>query len=205
MNRVILSPAKYVQGPHVLNDLASLVMHLGTRALVIIDKTISEKVNIDFSDSVFKKIELFSGECCYEEIERLGLLVKEKSIDVVIGVGGGKVIDSAKAISHLQNIAVVVCPTAASSDAPTSALSVVYKQSGEFLEYLPLRKNPDLVVVDSHIIAKAPTRLLVAGIGDALATYFEARVNYQYQRTTMAGGIPSLSAFTLAKLAYETL
>ncbi|NMU26692.1 iron-containing alcohol dehydrogenase, partial [Vibrio parahaemolyticus] len=79
-------------------------------------------------------------------------------------------IDSAKAISHLQNIAVVVCPTAASSDAPTSALSVVYKQSGEFLEYLPLRKNPDLVVVDSHIIAKAPTRLLVAGIGDALAT-----------------------------------
>ncbi len=205
MNRVILSPAKYVQGPHVLNELASLVMPLGNKALVIIDKTINEKVSIDFSDNVFKKIELFSGECCYEEIERLGLLVKEQSIDVVIGVGGGKVIDSAKAIGHLQNIAVVVCPTAASSDAPTSALSVVYQPSGEFLEYFPLRKNPDLVVVDSEVIAKAPTRLLVAGIGDALATYFEARVNYENQRITMAGGIPSLSAFTLAKLAYETL
>lgn len=55
MNRVILSPAKYVQGPHVLNELASLVMPLGNKALVIIDKTINEKSVLIFQTTYLKK------------------------------------------------------------------------------------------------------------------------------------------------------
>lgn len=61
-------------------------------------------------------------------------------------------------------------PTIASTDAPTSALSVIYTEAGEFEEYLIYPKNPDMVVMDTAIIAKAPVRLLVAGMGDALST-----------------------------------
>lgn len=79
-------------------------------------------------------------------------------------------------------------PTIASTDAPCSALSVIYTDEGVFSEYLLLPKNPDLVLVDTDIVSKAPARLLVAGIDDALATYFEARACLRANALNMAGG-----------------
>jgi glycerol dehydrogenase len=60
-------------------------------------------------------------------------------------------------------------------------------------------------VVDSEIIAKAPSRLLAAGMGDALATFFEARAVAASNKTAMAGGNTSLTALALAQLCYDTL
>ncbi len=205
MTRIILSPSKYIQGENIINELPNLISYLGNNALVIIDKYIYENIPIDFKHSIYCKVEVFSGECCLNEINRLTALANEKSINIIIGIGGGKTIDTAKAVSYTLNASVVISPTTASSDAPTSALSVIYTSEGEFQKYLILRKNPDIVLVDSNIIANAPTRLLVAGIGDALATYFEARINHQHKNITLAGGIPSLAAFTLAKLSYDTM
>lgn len=88
----------------------------------------------------------------------------------MVGIGGGKTLDTAKAIGYYQKLPVVVIPTIASTDAPTSALSVIYTEAGEFEEYLIYPKNPDMVVMDTAIIAKAPVRLLVSGMGDALST-----------------------------------
>lgn len=72
---------------------------------------------------------------------------------------------------------VIICPTVASTDAPCSALSVVYTDEGVFQEYLFLKRNPDVVLVDTAVIAASPLRLTVAGMGDALATYFEVRAH----------------------------
>ena len=99
----------------------------------------------------------------------------------------------------------VLIPTIASTDAPTSALSVLYTEQGEFAEYLIYPRNPDMVVMDSAIIAKAPVRLLVAGMGDALSTYFEAQACFDAQATSMAGGKSTLAALSLARLCYDTL
>lgn len=205
MKRVTISPSKYIQGPGIIDELVENISYLGNNALVIVDRYIYDNLNINLQHDIYKTIEVFSGECCFDEINRLVSIVKQMSIDMIIGIGGGKTIDTAKAVSYAQKIPVVISPTAASSDAPTSALSVIYTPEGEFQEYLLLRKNPDVVLIDSNIIANAPTRFLVAGIGDALATYFEARVNYQRQNITLAGGVPSLAAYTLAKLAYDTM
>ncbi|MGL4603581.1 MAG: glycerol dehydrogenase, partial [Iodobacter sp.] len=68
-----------------------------------------------------------------------------------------------------------------------------------------LPKNPEIVLVDSDIVAKAPARLLVAGMGDALATYFEARATARSGHLAMAGGMPTQAALALAKLCYQTL
>jgi len=100
---------------------------------------------------------------------------------------------------------VVNCPTAASSDAPCSALSVVYSEDGEFETYLFYKRNPDLVLVDTSVIAKAPPRLLTAGMGDALATWFEAKTVIEARKTNQVGGATTISAQALAKLCYETL
>lgn len=75
-----------------------------------------------------------------------------------------------------MNVPVAIAPTIASTDAPCSALSVIYTDAGEFDRYLLLPHNPNMVIVDTQIVAGAPARLLAAGIGDALATWFEARL-----------------------------
>jgi glycerol dehydrogenase len=99
----------------------------------------------------------------------------------------------------------VNCPTVASSDAPCSALSVIYTDEGVFQEYRFYRKNPDLVLVDTQIIAQSPPRLLVAGMGDALATWFEAKTCAEGHVKNMRGGASTRSALTLAELCYHTL
>ncbi len=94
---------------------------------------------------------------------------------MVVGIGGGKMLDIAKAVAFYAELPLCVCPTAASMDGPCSAISVLYHEDGSFDRYLMLEKNPDLVVVDTNVVAAAPLRMTVAGMGDALATYFEAR------------------------------
>jgi glycerol dehydrogenase len=100
---------------------------------------------------------------------------------------------------------VVNCPTVASSDAPCSALSVIYSDEGIVQGSRFYRKNPDLVLVDTQVIARSPPRLLVAGMGDALATWFEAKTCVDGHVRNMRGGASTQSALALAKLCYRTL
>jgi glycerol dehydrogenase len=96
-------------------------------------------------------------------------------------------------------------PTVASTDAPTSALSVVYTDEGVFEEYVFVPHNPDLVLVDTQLCANAPFRFLVSGMGDALATWVEARATAEARTSTMAGGMPTMAGLALAKLSWDTL
>jgi glycerol dehydrogenase len=84
-------------------------------------------------------------------------------------------------------------------------LSVLYTEEGVFQEYRFYRKNPDLVLVDTQVIAQGPPRLLVAGMGDALATWFEAKTCVEGHVRNMRGGSSTQSALALAKLCYDTL
>ncbi|TKB50260.1 glycerol dehydrogenase [Ferrimonas sediminicola] len=207
MENIILSPGKYVQGSGAIRRIAS---HARGRALVVADELvvglIREAVQASFDDRTLKvAFEPFGGECCKGEIERLQQRVAQSGCEVIIGAGGGKALDTAKAVAHFTHLPVVMVPTIASSDAPCSALSVIYTDKGVFDEYLLLPKNPDVVLVDTDIISRAPTRLLVAGMGDALATYFEARAAAQGQALNLAGGVPTNTALALAQLCYQTL
>lgn len=116
--------------------------------------------------------------------------------DVILGLGGGKTIDSAKAIGAQLALPVGILPTIASTDAPTSALSVIYSDEGVFERYLFYKKNPELVLVDTAVIANAPTRLLASGLADALATWIEGRSVISRLGQTMAGGLPTLLQVT---------
>lgn len=210
MDKIIISPSKYVQGANVLESIGQYVKPLGNKVLAIADGFVTELVGVTVSTSCEKadvalQMTEFVGECSRPEIERLMDIAKEYGADAIVGIGGGKTLDTAKAIAFYNNIPVVVVPTIASTDAPTSALSVIYTPEGEFSEYLLYPSNPNMVIMDTQIIAGAPTRLLVAGMGDALSTYFEARANGISGKATMAGGAPTRSAQALAKLCYETL
>ncbi|MCS3404884.1 MULTISPECIES: glycerol dehydrogenase [Pantoea] len=210
MPKIIQSPAKYIQGPNAAMSFGQYAKNLADRFFVIADDFVmnmaGDKVLSGLAEhDVTCHAERFSGECCRAEINRLMTLAEQNGCRGVIGLGGGKTLDTAKAIAWYLKLPVVVIPTIASTDAPTSALSVIYTETGEFAEYLIYPKNPDMVVMDTTIIAKAPVRLLVAGMGDALSTWFEAKACYDSGATSMAGGKSTAAALSLARLCYETL
>jgi glycerol dehydrogenase len=150
-------------------------------------------------------VQPFGGECSLAEIERVKTAARQHDARTIIGAGGGKVLDTARAVAGDLGLPVVTCPTVASSDAPCSALSVIYTDQGVFQEYRFYRKNPDLVLVDTQVIAHGPSRLLVAGMGDALATWFEAKTCVAGHVKNMRGGASTQSALALAELCYRTL
>lgn len=209
MLKVIASPGSYIQGPGEMSRLYSCCMKLGCKkAYIIIDKFIHD----NYKDTVIAGFgaagacfdsSVFGGECSESEIDRHCASAGE--CDVIIGIGGGKTLDCAKAAAYRLQRQVIIVPTAASSDAPCSRLSVLYNDDGSFDKYLPLPKNPDIVVVDTEIISCAPARFLSSGIGDALATYYEARACRRSGAVTMAGGKCSETAITLARLCRDTL
>ena len=124
---------------------------------------------------------------------------------VVVGIGGGKVLDTAKAVAHYAALPVVVAPTTASSDAPCSALSVVYHEDGSLDMLLHLKRNPDVVLVDSGVIVTASPRLFAAGMGDAMATYFEMRACYRNDQLNHIGRKITLTAEAIAAKCAEVL
>ena len=210
MAKIIIAPSKYIQGANEMQNIAKYASTFGQKPFIIADDfvmnltrpTIESSFQHSGSDLHF---DIFQGECSKAEIERLQKIYEAKNCDMVIGVGGGKTLDTAKAISYYANCPVAIVPTIASTDAPCSALSVIYHEDGSFSEYLILRQNPNMVLMDTAIIAKAPTRLIVAGMGDALATYFEARACHASNAIVLTGAYPSDTALTLAELCYETL
>src|SRR5690606_4975009 len=152
--KIFISPKKYIQGAGVLSLLGEEVAKIGVTPFVLSDSTVwgitGSTVEESFQASNTSYIyEEFTGEASNTEIERLTKIGKDKKADVVIGLGGGKTIDTAKAVGDALGIAVVVAPTTASTDAPTSALSVIYSDDGVFEGYKFYTKNPDLVLVDS--------------------------------------------------------
>ena len=202
-------PGRYVQGKDARLRLGRELSRYGKRGLVICDAFVHEHMLSDFEpsmrDGVDVTIEKFGGECCDEEISRLAGLATQSDCAFLVGLGGGKTLDTAKAVAHETGLPVAVVPTIAATDAPCSALSVIYTAAGEFKRYLVLPRNPDMVLVDTQIVADAPARLLVSGMGDALATWFEAESCMKKYAPNMTGDAGSMSAYALARLCYDTL
>ncbi len=210
MARIFNSPAKYVQGPDALAELARYTEALGSSVLAISTASgierVGAKIKAGFAESSASvAFEPFNGECSDAEIDRICAAATAAGADVIAGVGGGKVLDTAKAVAYKLGVPVAICPTIASSDAPCSALSVIYTEEGVFDRYLFLPSNPDIVLMDTTVISASPVRLTVSGMGDALATYFEAQASVDSEADTCAGGKATSAALALARLCFETL
>lgn len=220
MRKALICPTKYVQGEDELLNLGYFVQTYGKSALLIahpddvkrvkeqLDET-EKNFNITFVESGF------GGQCSRQEVARLQELAKEKNCDCTIGLGGGKAIDTAKCVAEGDNL--IIVPTIAATDAPTSHSAVLYTPDGAFDDYAYFKQSPSVILIDTKVVANAPTRFLVSGMGDALSTYFEARANVQ-SFTKVNAGLPcgfregkcpeakgTNAAFVLAKACYESL
>jgi glycerol dehydrogenase len=205
-------PGKYIQRAGEMARLSEHLTRLGENAFVLVDSFVLDKMGAELRASLAQGgpahvVDRFGGECCAEEIERVGAAAKGAGADIVVAVGGGKTADTAKAAACDIGARIAIVPTIASTDAPCSAIAVRYSANGVYQESMFLPRNPDIVVVDSAVIARAPVRFLVAGIGDALSTWFEARSNLDTRSPNLIGkGFPiPLAGVAIAKTCHDIL
>jgi glycerol dehydrogenase len=216
------APGRYIQGYKELDRLHRHVAWFGRRFLVITTQgrldSLKQTLSASFdAERTQLHYAIFSGEVTRQEIQRLTASISALECDGVIGVGGGKVLDAAKAVANQAKVPLCIVPTIVSNDAPTSSLSVLYTEAGAFDDVLFYERSPDVVVVDTWIIAQAPVRLLVAGMGDALSTYFEARTCVESHRDNFLGNAgvglkdggggakSTLTSMAIAELCYRVL
>ena len=205
-----VSPKRYIQGKNVLKEIAAFTHAFGSKPCMILSRGGEERFGKIIQNSFKEKgidvcILIFAGECTEKEVDRLAGLAREADCDYMIGAGGGKVMDTAKLVAVKLALPVVICPTIAATDAPTAGRAVLYSEEGVSLRTLQLPGSPDLVLVDSEVIARAPVRLLVSGMGDALATYFETSACLATSAKNPAGGYTTVAAAALAESCFNTL
>ncbi|MDR6208253.1 glycerol dehydrogenase [Paraburkholderia graminis] len=211
MLRTMGFPGQYLQGPKALLELGSLLKKMGfRRPLTLCDAFVSDMVWPSVAAAIAdaglagERI-LFPGECTKPTINALSVEAAAHEPDVIIGLGGGKTIDSAKGIAANLDTAVVICPTIASNDASTSRLIVLYDEAHRVAGVEYLKSNPVAVVVDTEIIAQAPARFFAAGIGDTVSKKFEAAQCKSAHGNNSFGTPPLDTALLLANAAYDTL
>jgi glycerol dehydrogenase len=210
MHFTFLAPRKYVQGRNLLREAGEHISKVGKRPLVLWDGRVKallgERMLAGFKAAALEAADLeFRGDSTRAEAARVAQAAKDRSADVIVGVGGGKTLDTAKAAAASAGTKMVSCPTMASTDSPTSSFTVWYDEAGVCQGFESWGVNPDLVLVDSQVIAEAPVRAFAAGMGDALSTWVEAEVVHSTRGLNLAGGRATLVAMAIARLGYDTL
>lgn len=205
-------PSIYIQGPGALASIAGCVKNITSRPGIsaIVDPFVLplfEALNKDMEadGAPGMMLHAFSGECTHEEINRLVAEIGNDTCGVVIGAGGGKALDTAKAVSSAIDVPLVIVPTIASSDAPTSRISAIYDENHKIIAVPRLRRNPDAVIVDTSIILSAPRRFFVAGIGDAITKKFEVSDAGSAGIANFFDGAQTMLAGLLADNCYDII
>jgi glycerol dehydrogenase len=207
---ILKSPSLYIQGAGELANIGQYVKKIGHNFFLLCSENSYKRIAATIEPSLEGadrtcRFFAFGGQCSKAEVARVERACAEAGCDVVIAAGGGKTIDTGKAVADNLGLPVVVVPTIASNDAPCTGLAVIYNEEGVVVKVQFPKRTPDVVLVDSAIIAKAPVRLFAAGIGDALATWFEARAAHASGAKSLARGKCSETALAMARLCYDIL
>ncbi|KXS40699.1 MAG: glycerol dehydrogenase, partial [Candidatus Frackibacter sp. T328-2] len=206
MHLVMASPNRYIQEKEILRQAGEHIAPLGKKALLVGDETTLAVIRESLTASLNKedieyKEEVFGGEVTKKEARRIAKLAEDEGFEVIIGIGGGKVIDTAKAAAAFVDYPLVVVPTIASNCAPWTPLSVFYNDQGEFEEYIIFQYSPTLVLVDTKIIAESPIDYFKAGIADTIVKWYEAKASSANKEKN----IPTQAALNVAKQCAQTL
>lgn len=181
MEDLFLGPKRYVQKPGALAEAAAAIRAFGRRPLVLADETVEAIVAPVLAPACPAQglapfFLRFGVECSPAEIERVAAAARAEGADVIVGTGGGKALDTARAAAGRLGLPLVALPTSAATCAATSTLSVLYE--GGIRTGLIDGKAAELVLVDSAVVAAAPARLIAAGIADTLAKWSEGKPTY---------------------------
>jgi len=153
------------------------------------------------SDLIIVDTVLYGHDCTYANIDRLAELAKELKVDMIFGMGGGKALDTAKGAADRAKLPIFTFPTIASTCAATTALSVVYKEDGNFDSFYYFDRPARHAFIDLQIIAKAPWKYLQAGMGDTIGKFFECHFSARGDKLTHSSALGR----EISNMCYEPL
>ncbi|WP_413200372.1 iron-containing alcohol dehydrogenase family protein [Nostoc piscinale] len=190
LSALAIAPAKVIRGSGILSAAPEEIALLGSRPLIIAgNQTLALTQNT--LQPILEQQQLhtaqasYGADCSEATLKSLRKAAKEHKADMIIGVGGGKALDTAKLVAFQLQLPMVTIPTSAATCAAWTALSNVYSETGAFLYDVALSRCPDLLILDYDLIATAPKHTLVAGIGDAIAKWYEASVSSGHLQQTL--------------------
>ncbi|MEJ5174537.1 MULTISPECIES: oxidoreductase [unclassified Erwinia] len=177
--QVVVGPANYYSHPGALlrlddfyhqEQLSRAVWIYGERAIAATHPFLPESFSLPGARHL-----PFGGHCTDPDLIALAQAAGEDR-QVVIGVGGGALLDTAKALARRLDVPCVAIPTIAATCAAWTPLSVWYNSAGQASHYEVFNDANHLVLVEPEIVLRAPVEYLLAGIGDTLAKWYEAVV-----------------------------
>lgn len=179
---LLIAPTRVLRGEKCLSNSGQAIARLGQCPLVVAGNKTLELIQ-PYLQPIFSQYGLkathasYSPDCAESSLAILKEKVAADRADFIMGVGGGKALDTAKLLAHQCQLPIVTIPTSAATCAAWTALSNIYSEEGAFQYDVSLNRCPDLLILDYGLIRTAPKRTLVAGIGDAIAKWYEASVS----------------------------
>ena len=203
--RILGAPRRYVQGPGAIDRLGAEIEIAGGGSVAVIADPVAQEI---LGETITRqapdaRMLIFGGECAADEISALAEQAQEACL--IVGVGGGKAIDTAKGVAVKRDRPVGIVPTIASNDSPTSHIAVIYSADHALEEVWRMRGNPFFVLVDTAVIAGAPRRFLAAGIGDAMSKPYELAGALAGGGLNFFGGAPTELTRAIVARAKEIL
>lgn len=181
-----IAPACVIRGKNAIARSTEAIARLGKRPLIVGGKNSLAAIQPYLENQQLQAAQATYGKDCSENsLKTLHEAAIAHKADFIIGVGGGKALDAAKLLAHQCQIPIATIPTSAATCAAWTALSNIYSEQGAFQYDVTLAKCPDLLILDYGLIQTAPQRTLVAGIGDAIAKWYEASVSSGHSEQTM--------------------
>jgi glycerol dehydrogenase len=210
MAKIFRAPPFYIQGSGSIDLLGEKASTLGRNIVVICDAMVLPILSERLSETLRRQdisptIVPFDADVTIAEMDRLATVVREAGGEVVVGVGGGRTLDTAKGVSRRTALPFISVPTAASTDAPATRGVVIYDDQHALAAVEQMDQNPAFVIADTAIIASAPARLLRAGMGDALTAKFEAEGAWAGTGLSKQGTRPLKTAVLLGAACYRML
>lgn len=210
--RTFGSAHRYYQGPGAIGLLGEACLALGKRPLLVCDSIVYGLIRDNATQSceasglTLPWVEA-SSEVTRAAVDQLVDQARKVApdVDIVIAAGGGKGVDTGKAVSRALGAHLIVVPTAASNDGPCSKAFVFYDDQHRMdsVEYLP--RNPDAVLADTRLLVKAPRALLVSGIGDALCKLYEGDQVRVSNGLNLFGGVSTIAVTELSRACDRVL
>lgn len=173
-------PQEYECRPGVLTTLPKRLSDRFVKKILVIHGGVSWQKARPYLDELYTADftiveERFGGECSYEEVERIAALATIQQVDVILGVGGGKIMDAVKyAATRANGLLHVMVPTLASNCAPWTPLSVMYTEDGVFIRYDFMPQQASLLLLEPGLLIDSPKEFFVAGLADTLAKWYES-------------------------------